>query len=52
METIDIVNLIEDNPISKLTNAYNNKLLTKIKNSFTEKEQQLFVSSFYCYLHP
>ena len=51
METIDIVNLIEDNPISKLTNAYNNKLLTKIKNSFTEKEQQLFVSSFYCYLN-
>ena len=51
MQTLDIVNLIEKNPITKLTNVYNNKLLTKIKKNFTDSEQQLFISSFYCYLN-
>ena len=51
MQTLDIVNLIEKNPITKLNNVYNNKLLTKIKKNFTETEQQLFISSFYCYLN-
>ena len=51
METINIVNLIESNPITKLTDTYNNKFLIKIKENFTEKEQQLFISSFYCYLN-
>ena len=48
---MDIVELIESNPISKLSNAYNNKLLNKIKENFTGFEQQLFVGSFYCYLN-
>lgn len=54
METIDIVSLIENNPITKLTNDYNNKLLCKIKSDFSNQEQQLFLTSFYCYLnyHP
>ena len=51
MQTLDIVNLIEKNPITKLTNVYNNKLLTKIKKNFTDSEQQLFITSFYCYLN-
>ena len=51
METIDIVSLIESNPITRLSQTYNNKLLTKIKTSFTEQQQQLFVASFYCYLN-
>jgi hypothetical protein len=51
MQSLDIVNLIESNPITKLTNDYNNKLLMKIKENFSETEQQLFVSSFYCYLN-
>lgn len=51
MQSLDIVNLIESNPITKLTNDYNNKLLVKIKEHFTETEQQLFISSFYCYLN-
>ena len=51
METLNIVELIEKNPISKLSDTYNNKLLTKIKNNFTELQQQLFISSFYCYLN-
>jgi hypothetical protein len=50
MEQLDIVKLIEDNPITKLSNDYNVKLLTKIKTNFTDFEQHLFLSSFYCYL--
>ena len=51
MESINIVNLIEKNPIMKLGDTYNNKLLIKIKENFTEIEQQIFISSFYCYLN-
>ncbi len=51
MEQIDIVKLIENNPITKLSNDYNVNLLTKIKANFTNFEQQLFLSSFYCYLN-
>jgi phage anti-repressor protein len=51
MEMLNIVNLIESNPITKLTNVYNNKFLTKIKENFTEMEQQIFISSCYCYLN-
>jgi hypothetical protein len=51
MQELNIVELIENNPISKLSKAYNNKLINKIKDNFTGFEQQLFVSSFYCYLN-
>jgi hypothetical protein len=51
MQELNIVELIEKNPISKLSNVYNNKLINKIKENFTSFEQQLFVSSFYCYLN-
>lgn len=51
MEAINIVELIENNPITKLSKDYNVKLLTKIKENFTDFEQQLFLSSFYCYLN-
>jgi hypothetical protein len=51
MQELNIVELIEQNPISKLSNIYKNKLINKIKNNFTGFEQQLFVSSFYCYLN-
>jgi hypothetical protein len=51
MEKLDIINLIELNPITKLSNTFNNKLLNKIKEQFTDVQQQLFISSFYCYLN-
>ena len=51
MEPLNIVNLIEQNPITKLSSTYNSKLISKIKQNFTETQQQLFVSSFYCYLN-
>lgn len=49
--SLNIVELIENNPITKLSTSYNGKLLTKIQEGFTDFEQQLFVSSFYCYLN-
>ena len=48
--SLNIVELIENNPITKLSSTYHHKLLNKIKSSFTDNEQQLFVASFYCYL--
>jgi hypothetical protein len=49
--TLNIVELIEKNPITKLSQSYNNILLEKIQENFNTFEQQLFVSSFYCYLN-
>ena len=51
MTSLDIVNLITNNPITKLNANNNNKLLEKVKINFTEMEQQLFISSFYTYLN-
>jgi hypothetical protein len=48
--SVDIVNLIESNPITKFSGNYQSKLVEKVKMSFTNYEQQLFLSSFYCYL--
>jgi phage anti-repressor protein len=50
-EAFNIVNFIESNPLSKLSTTYNHRLLEKIKTSFQESEQQMFISSFYCYLN-
>ena len=52
--TLDIVDLMDNNPITKLSGTYQSKLLTKIKGEFTDLEQHLFVTSFYCFLnhHP
>ena len=50
-ENLDIVSLIEKNPITRLSNNYQNDFINKIKQNFTEDEQQLFVANFYCYLN-
>lgn len=49
--SIDIVNLIESNRLTKLIGNYQSSMVDKVKASFTTYEQQLFVSSFYCYLN-
>jgi phage anti-repressor protein len=49
--TVNIVELIESQPIIKLSKPYHNKLLNKIKNSFTTEEQQIFITNFYTYLN-
>ena len=48
---LDIVELIETNPITKLSKNYQGKFLEKIQNTFTKTEQRLFVSSLYNYLN-
>ena len=48
--SIDIVNLIESNPITKLNGNYQSKLVEKVQNKFNNYEQQMFLASFYCYL--
>ena len=50
MSTIDIVALIEENTTTRLNHEYKSSILNKIKEDFSSMEQQLFVSSFYCYL--
>ena len=51
MTSFNIVDLITNNPITKLTETHNNNLLNKVKNTFNESEQQLFIASFYSYLN-
>ena len=48
--SLNIVDLIENNPITRLSQTYQHKLLNKIKANFSDHEQQMFVASFYCYL--
>ena len=48
--SIDIVDLIENNPILKIDINCKSKLIEKIQSKFTSYDQQLFLSSFYCYL--
>ena len=49
-ERLDIVQLIENNPIDKLSEDYQTQLLERIKKTFDDNDQQLFIASFYCYL--
>jgi len=51
MESLNIINLIEKKSITRLSKDYENRLLVKIKENFNEEQQQLFVTSFYCYLN-
>ena len=50
-QSINIVKLIEENPNTKLSKSYQGKLINKLKDGFSTEEQQLFISSFYCYLN-
>ena len=46
MEHLDIITLIENNPLTRLTRDYQDKFVNKIKQRFTDDQQQLFVASF------
>lgn len=48
---LNIVELIENNPVTRLSGSYQNKMITKIKGKFTDNEQQIFVASFYSFLN-
>ena len=48
--SVDIVRLIESNPIARFNQNHQSKLIEKLQSKFTDYEQQMFLSSFYCYL--
>jgi len=50
-ETFNIVDLIENNNTLNFSPDYNNRFINKIKEAFTETQQQLFVSFLNCYLN-
>ena len=47
---LNIVQMIESNPMMKISDTYQCKLLDKMQKSFTDMEQQMFVTNFYGYL--
>ena len=49
--SIDIVNLIEKTPLTKLSGNYQSAMIERVRTNFTTYEQQMFISSFYCYLN-
>jgi hypothetical protein len=51
MAEVDIVQIVENNPITKLSSSYQSKLLLKLKEQFNQNDQQMFLASFYCYLN-
>lgn len=51
METINIIDLIEKNPITNFTAQSNNKLIDKIKKTFNQDDQKIFIANFYSYLN-
>lgn len=48
---LDIVQLVNNSDITNLSDIYKTKLLDKIKENFTDDQQQMFVASFYSYLN-
>ena len=50
-QRLDIVELIEQNPITKLSKNYQGKFIQKIQENFTDLQQKLIVASFICYLN-
>ena len=48
--SVDIVRLIESNPIARFNQTYQSKLIEKLQTNFSDYEQQMFLSNFYCYL--
>lgn len=51
MTEFNIVELIENQPIDRLTDMYNVKLLDNIKEEFSNADQKLFIGHFYGYLN-
>lgn len=51
MTSLNIVELIENNPIIRLSTTYQGRLVSKIQSKFNTQDQQLFVASFYSYLN-
>jgi hypothetical protein len=51
MDEINIIEFIQKNPINKLSEENNNKLLNKIIENFISIEEKTFIKNFYSYLN-
>jgi phage anti-repressor protein len=49
--SFNIVGMIENNPRTKLSGDYSHKLVSRIQECFTDTQQKMFVSSFFCYMN-
>lgn len=48
---LDIISLVKETPLTKLSETYQSKFMTKLQERFTDDDEQLFLRSFYCYLN-
>ena len=44
------MNLIESNPIARFNQSYHSKLFDKLNTKFSNDDEKIFLSNFYCYL--
>jgi hypothetical protein len=49
--SVNIAELVENNPITRFCGDYKSKLISRIVNEFQSNEQKLFLTSFYCYMN-
>jgi hypothetical protein len=50
-DIVDIVALVQNNPLFNLNGEYGSKVIEKIKNRFNEEEIRIYVTNLYCYLN-
>lgn len=48
--SLDIVHLIESNPIARFNQPYHSKLIDKLSLKFSNYDEKIFLLNFYCYL--
>lgn len=48
--SVDIMNLIESNPIARFNQSYHSKIFDKLDAKFSNHDEKIFLSNFYCYL--
>ena len=48
--SVDIASLIENNPIARFNQPYHSKLFDKLSAKFSNYDEKIFLSNFYCYL--
>lgn len=45
---LNIIELIDKSPITKLSKDYEHKFIQKIKENFNDSKQNIFLASFIC----
>jgi hypothetical protein len=48
--SVDFVSLIESNPIARFNQTYHSKIIDKLSVKFSNYDEKIFLSNFYCYL--